>query len=163
MSKPPPAASPLAAAIDCAASAAGVAVGALEVASLHGRCPSLEAMDPSALSRLTACTRLSLSTNAIDRVAGLAGVPRLASLSLGRNALRRLDGIEAAPGLEELWVSYNQLDKLVRAGAAGRARGRRLGADHGRRAARPLPTPPPSSPRPTSCPTCVSCSPPTIG
>ena len=57
---------------------------------------------------------LSLSTNSIDRIAGLSGLSRLCTLSLGRNLLRSLAGVEVAAGsLEELWVSYNSLDKLV--------------------------------------------------
>lgn len=160
MSKPALAASPLAAAIDRAATAAGVPPASLEVAPLFGQCPPLETMDPAPLARLAACTRLSLSTNAIDRVAGLGGMPRLTSLSLGRNALRRLDGVEAATGLQELWVSYNQLDKLV-CGGGGEAGG---WWKVGPATAAPLPLPfRPPSPPPKSCPTCAPCSPPTTG
>jgi Leucine-rich repeat (LRR) protein len=80
-------------------------------------------------------SRLSLSTNSIDRIAGLqpsasaagggagaAGapssaspLPRLEALSLGRNLIKRIEGLEGvAETLRELWLSYNQIEKLVR-------------------------------------------------
>jgi dynein light chain 1, axonemal len=112
MSKP--ALSALKDVVDRAAKAAGVPPSSLTALDAWGQCPPLDRIDGAALTSLTSLTRLSLSTNAIDRVAGVGGLPSLRVLSLGRNALRRLDGVEAATGLEELWVSYNQLDKLVR-------------------------------------------------
>lgn len=129
MSKP--ALSTLKDVVDRAAKAAGVPPASLPALDAWGQCPPLDRIDGAALAGLTALTRLSLSTNAIDRIAGVGGLPALRVLSLGRNALRRLDGVEAATGLEELWVSYNQLGKLVRERASGgegmglrRARGR---------------------------------------
>jgi len=80
---------------------------------LCGHCPPIDKMDAS-LGSLTACRRLSLSTNNIDRIAGLSGMTSLEILSLGRNCIKRLDGLDAvAPNLRELWVSYNQLEKLA--------------------------------------------------
>lgn len=114
MSKPPPP-SPLKDAVDRACKAASLPPASLPALDAYGLCPPLDRIDPPFLAGLTSLTRLSLSTNAIDRVAGVGGLPALRVLSLGRNALRRLDGVEAAGGsLEELWVSYNQLDKLVK-------------------------------------------------
>jgi dynein light chain 1 len=79
-------------------------------------------MDTS-LGCLRSCRSLSLSTNAIDRIAGLAGLARLEVLSLGRNCLKKLDGVEAAGGsLRELWVSYNQLERLAGAERCPRLR-----------------------------------------
>jgi len=79
-------------------------------------------------------SHLALSTNGIDRVAGLAPLTRLETLSLARNALRRLDGVEAAGGsLTQLWVSYNSLDRL--AGVEGLGRLKVLFAMHNRIAA----------------------------
>ena len=112
MSKP--ALSSLKDVVDRAAKAAGVPPASLPALDAYGQCPPLDRVDAAALAPLTSLTRLSLSTNAIDRVAGVGGLTSLRVLSLGRNALRRLDGVEAATGLEELWVSYNQIDKLVR-------------------------------------------------
>lgn len=51
---------------------------------------------------------LALSTNAIDRIAGLAGLKKLKILSLGRNIIRRIDKLDdVADSLEQLWISYN--------------------------------------------------------
>ena len=84
-----------------------------EKVDLWGQCPPIDRLDAS-LGSLRRCRQLSLSTNNIDRVAGLAGMDALEVLSLGRNCLKRLDGVEAVAGtLRELWVSYNQLEKLA--------------------------------------------------
>lgn len=57
--------------------------------------------------------KLSLSTNAIDRLVPLAGLEKLRILSVGRNQLRRLEGLaEVAGTLEELWASYNFISSL---------------------------------------------------
>lgn len=69
-------------------------------------------MDPS-LQGLRQCERLSLSTNAIDKIQNVSGLP-IRILSLGRNNLKKLDGIEElAESLEQLWISYNIVEKLV--------------------------------------------------
>lgn len=74
--------------------------------------PPIRKMD-NKLCELTACEQLSLSTNAIERIAPLPGLKNLKILSLGRNNLKRFEKLEDVAGsLEELWVSYNQIDKL---------------------------------------------------
>lgn len=86
----------------------------LEEVNLCGHCPPIDRLDAGLGAILNTCRRLSVSTNNIDRLAGLSGMERLEVLSLGRNCLKRLDGIEAvSPTLRELWVSYNQLEKLA--------------------------------------------------
>jgi dynein light chain 1 len=80
---------------------------------LWGQCPPIEKMDGS-LKALTACSYLSLSTNNIDKVGGLAGLSALRVLSLGRNCIKKLEGVEVAgEGLEELWISYNAVERLA--------------------------------------------------
>lgn len=79
---------------------------------LYFQCPPIEKMDAT-LSTLTACEHLSLSSNNIDRIAGLANLPNLKILSLGRNNISKLDGLEGvAETLQELWVSYNGIERL---------------------------------------------------
>jgi dynein light chain 1, axonemal len=90
-----------------------LALESLHHVDLCGRCPPIDKMDGLG-SGLTACRRLSLSSNAIERIGSLAGLPSLEILSLGRNRLKRLEGLEPVAGtLKELWVSYNQLDRLA--------------------------------------------------
>ena len=90
-------------------------VRTLSKVSLVGCCPPLEKLDPALGQTLgAACRHLSLSTNNIERLTGLAGLDHLEILSAGRNCLKRLDGVEpVAPTLKELWVSYNALEKLA--------------------------------------------------
>jgi dynein light chain 1 len=74
--------------------------------------PPIRKMD-NKLCELTACEQLSLSTNAIERMAPLPGLKSLRILSLARNCLKRIEKLEdVAASLEELWLSYNQIDKL---------------------------------------------------
>ncbi|XP_055594431.1 dynein axonemal light chain 1-like [Uranotaenia lowii] len=74
--------------------------------------PPIEKMDAT-LSTLTECEKLSLSSNMIDKIIGIAGMKSLRILSLARNNLKSLAGIEPlGETLEELWVSYNFIDKL---------------------------------------------------
>jgi hypothetical protein len=57
---------------------------------------------------------LALSTNNIERIAGLNALSKLEVLSLGRNQIKKLEGLDAvASTLQELWISYNLLEKLV--------------------------------------------------
>jgi dynein light chain 1 len=80
--------------------------------NLAGNYPPIETMD-KVLSRLVKCEKLSLSTNAIDRIQNLSADIPLKVLSLGRNNLKKLDGIEPlAATLEQIWISYNSIDKL---------------------------------------------------
>ncbi|BFZ11930.1 hypothetical protein BsWGS_14969 [Bradybaena similaris] len=79
---------------------------------LIGICPPIEKMDAS-LSTLTSCEKLSLSTNAIEKIANLNGLKNLKILSLGRNNIKSLTGLEAVGDtLEQLWISYNMIEKL---------------------------------------------------
>lgn len=69
-------------------------------------------MDNS-LSALKNCEVLSLSTNAIDRIAGLSGMGKLRILSLGRNNLKKIEKLdEVAETIEQLWISYNEISSL---------------------------------------------------
>jgi dynein light chain 1 len=79
---------------------------------LYAQIPPIEKMDAS-LSTLTACERLSLSTNCIEKIANLNGLKNLKILSLGRNNIKSLTGLEAVgDSLVELWISYNLIEKL---------------------------------------------------
>mmetsp|Transcript_39931 Transcript_39931/g.125422 ORF Transcript_39931/g.125422 Transcript_39931/m.125422 type:complete len:156 (-) Transcript_39931:48-515(-) len=65
------------------------------------------------LGTLKACKHLSLSSNCIEKIAGLKGLEQLEVLSLGRNQIKKLEGLDdVASTLKELWISYNLLDKL---------------------------------------------------
>ncbi|CAK1599557.1 unnamed protein product [Parnassius mnemosyne] len=88
-----------------------------KVIELQFQWPPIEKMD-GALSTLVNCEKLSLSSNMIDKIAGIAGMRNLKILSLGRNYIKSLAGIETvADTLEELWISYNSIDKLKGVGA----------------------------------------------
>ena len=68
----------------------------------------------SALNALTACEKLSLSTNMITGIGNLQNLKCLKILSLGRNLIKNLAGIEAVgETLEQLWISYNKIEKLA--------------------------------------------------
>jgi len=80
---------------------------------LIGVYPPIEKMD-STLASLTACEKLSLSTNMITGVQNLHNMKNLKILSLGRNLIKNLAGIEAVGDtLEQLWISYNKIEKLA--------------------------------------------------
>merc|ERR1712004_945188 len=79
---------------------------------LYAQIPPIEKMDAS-LSTMGSCERLSLSTNAIEKIANLNGLKNLKILSIGRNNIKSLTGLEAvSDSLEQLWISYNQIEKL---------------------------------------------------
>ncbi|XP_030762084.1 dynein light chain 1, axonemal [Sitophilus oryzae] len=74
--------------------------------------PPIEKMDNS-LSALTKCRKLSLSTNMIEKIAGISALKNLKILSLGRNYIKSFSGLEGvADTLEELWLSYNLIEKV---------------------------------------------------
>mmetsp|Transcript_53235 Transcript_53235/g.106737 ORF Transcript_53235/g.106737 Transcript_53235/m.106737 type:complete len:162 (-) Transcript_53235:729-1214(-) len=74
--------------------------------------PPIAKMDNS-LSSLKACKRLALSSNCIEKIAGLKGCEQLEILSLGRNQIKKLDGVEdVGETLQELWISYNLITSL---------------------------------------------------
>ena len=69
--------------------------------------PPIDRMDES-LNQLEQCTKLSLSTNQIDRIIALPKLKNLKILSLGRNNIKRIMALEdVGQTLEELWLSYN--------------------------------------------------------
>eukprot|EP01086_Lenisia_limosa_P010848 TRINITY_DN35644_c0_g1_i1.p1 TRINITY_DN35644_c0_g1~~TRINITY_DN35644_c0_g1_i1.p1 ORF type:complete len:205 (+),score=31.64 TRINITY_DN35644_c0_g1_i1:80-694(+) len=80
--------------------------------SLINQFPPIEKMDAS-LASLINCEKLSLSTNAIEKISNLSGLQRLKTLSIGRNNLKKLEQLEpVADTLEQLWCSYNNVEKL---------------------------------------------------
>lgn len=80
--------------------------------SLQSMSPPIEKIDNS-LSILTACEKLSLSTNMIEKIEGLNQLKNLKILSLSRNYIKSLSGLEeVADTLEELWISYNFIEIL---------------------------------------------------
>ncbi|CAB3255499.1 unnamed protein product [Arctia plantaginis] len=88
-----------------------------KVIELQFQWPPIEKMDGS-LSTLVTCEKLSLSSNMIDKITGIAGMKNFKILSLGRNYIKSLAGLDAvADTLEQLWISYNPIDKLKGIGA----------------------------------------------
>lgn len=84
--------------------------------------PPIEKMDAS-LSALAHVKQLSLSTNAIDKIANLGGFKNLKILSLARNNIKSIGGLEpVADTLEELWLSYNLIEKLKGLGVLKKCR-----------------------------------------
>ena len=74
--------------------------------------PSISKMDQG-LNQLVNCTKLSLSTNNIDKIMNLSNLKNLNILSLGRNNIRKITGLdEVGATLEQLWISYNLIEKL---------------------------------------------------
>mmetsp|Transcript_655 Transcript_655/g.779 ORF Transcript_655/g.779 Transcript_655/m.779 type:complete len:141 (-) Transcript_655:2-424(-) len=54
-----------------------------------------------------------MSTNMIDRMAGLGGMSNLRILSMGRNNIKKIEKLDEVCGtLEQLWMSYNQISSL---------------------------------------------------
>ena len=75
--------------------------------------PSISKMD-NTLSTLKNCVQLSLSTNCIERIAGISGsMEKLKILSLGRNNIKKIEKLDEVAGtLEQLWISYNEISSL---------------------------------------------------
>ncbi|XP_049851227.1 dynein axonemal light chain 1 isoform X1 [Schistocerca gregaria] len=74
--------------------------------------PFIEKMDNS-LAVLVNCRKLSLSTNMIEKIAGVSTLKNLKILSLGRNYIKAFSGLEGiGDTLEELWISYNFIEKI---------------------------------------------------
>jgi len=90
----------------------GEKAAAAEEIKLLCKIPSIEKMDAS-LSTLATCTKLSLSTNAIEKITNLNGLKNLKILSLGRNNIKSFSGLEpVGDTLVELWISYNLIEKM---------------------------------------------------
>ncbi|OXU25521.1 hypothetical protein TSAR_016580 [Trichomalopsis sarcophagae] len=80
--------------------------------SLNFQWPPIERMDNS-LAALVKCEKLSLSTNMIEKIAGVGSLKKLKILSVGRNQIKGFTGLETlGDTLEELWISYNAIEKL---------------------------------------------------
>jgi len=89
---------------------------------LIGMRPPIERMDEN-LNVFEACTKLSLSSNNIERVIALPKLRNLQILSLGRNNIKRIIGLDDfGATLEELWISYNQIEKLDGLGQCNKLR-----------------------------------------
>ncbi|XP_019869060.1 dynein axonemal light chain 1-like isoform X3 [Aethina tumida] len=74
--------------------------------------PPIEKMD-NTLSALTNCQKLSLSTNMIEKIAGISALKNLKILSLSRNYIKSFSGLESlGDTLEQLWISYNYIEKV---------------------------------------------------
>ena len=70
-------------------------------------------MDAPVLNSLVKCKKLSLSSNAIDKMINLPNLRNLEILSLGRNMIKKISGLEeVVNSLKELWISYNYIEKL---------------------------------------------------
>ncbi|KAF3430862.1 hypothetical protein E2986_02636 [Frieseomelitta varia] len=92
--------------------ASGQEASTAKEAILSFQWPPIEKMD-NALSVLVNCEKLSLSTNMIEKIAGVGALKNLKILSLGRNLIKGFAGLEAlGDTLEELWISYNLIEKM---------------------------------------------------
>ena len=71
-------------------------------------------MNASDMVGLSSCEKLSLSSNAINKMQLSKSLRSLKVLSMGRNNLQRLDAslADVSGTLEELWISYNAVSKL---------------------------------------------------
>uniref|UniRef100_A0A5K3F2U2 Dynein axonemal light chain 1 n=1 Tax=Mesocestoides corti TaxID=53468 RepID=A0A5K3F2U2_MESCO len=77
----------------------------------------------SGLSLLANCEKLSLSTNAIEKISNLNSLKHLRVLSLARNNIKTISGLEpVGETLEELWISYNNIEKLKGLGSLKKLR-----------------------------------------
>ena len=80
--------------------------------SLIGLIPPMDRIDDS-LNQFENCVKLSLSTNAIDKMVSLPRLKNLKILSLGRNGIKKIQYLDdVASTLEELWISYNLIPNL---------------------------------------------------
>ena len=81
---------------------------------LYGHQPPITRMRAPDMDGLSSCEKLSLSTNAIDKMQLSKSLRSLKVLSMGRNNLQRLDNslADVSSTLEELWISYNAVAKL---------------------------------------------------
>uniref|UniRef100_A0A8D9FG92 Dynein axonemal light chain 1 n=1 Tax=Cacopsylla melanoneura TaxID=428564 RepID=A0A8D9FG92_9HEMI len=78
---------------------------------------NIDKMDNSTLF-IPNVEKLSLSTNSIEKIAGLQNLKSLKILALGRNQIKSFSGLEHVGGtLEELWISYNIIQNTKGIGA----------------------------------------------
>lgn len=74
--------------------------------------PPIQKLDAN-LNALVNVKKLSISTNAIDKMISLPGLKNLEILSLGRNQIKKIAGLEEVGAtLRELWISYNHITTL---------------------------------------------------
>jgi len=79
---------------------------------LIGLRPPIDRMDEN-LNVFENVTKLSLSSNSIERFVPLPKLRQLKVLSLSRNKIKRIISLEeVGQTLEELWLSYNEIEKL---------------------------------------------------
>ena len=91
----------------------GVKASEVDKVELYGMDPPIVKLD-SALSTLSKCKHLALSTNNIAAISNLSGLDSLKILSLGRNNIKKIEGLSGVVDtLEELWMSYNLVEKLT--------------------------------------------------
>ena len=90
-----------------------------EHVQLQAVMPPVQRIDAGLLAGLTACTHLSLSSNALTQVPALtsATMRHLRILSIGRNLIKRIEHVaDIASSLEQLWCSYNAIETLQHTG-----------------------------------------------
>jgi len=91
----------------------GTAATQAEEVYLYGQMPPIQKLD-SSINSLVNCKKLSLSTNAIDKISNLSTLQKLEILSIGRNNIKTLAPLDVvANTLQQLWISYNQIEKLT--------------------------------------------------
>ena len=79
---------------------------AASIVKLIALMPPIKKLDSSILSSLKNCERLSLSTNAVEKMCPLNNLPKLKILSLGRNRISKIEHLHSvASSLEQLWIS----------------------------------------------------------
>jgi len=65
---------------------------------LYCQMPPITKLDGS-INSLKNCERLALSTNSIDKIVPLTGLPKLKILSLGRNLIKKISDLEGVAGI----------------------------------------------------------------
>ena len=87
-------------------------VAEAEHVALYCQLPPMDKMGEE-LNQFESCIKMSLSTNAIERMTALPKLKNIKILSLARNNIKRIMALdEIGQSLEELWLSYNQIDKI---------------------------------------------------
>ena len=87
-------------------------IGEAQTVQLYCQLPPMDKMGEE-LNQFESCVKLSLSTNAIERMTALPKLKNIKILSLSRNNIKRIMALdEIGATLEELWLSYNQIDKI---------------------------------------------------
>jgi len=75
--------------------------------------PPIEKLEANVLNTLTNVRKLSLSSNAIEKMVNLPNLRNIEILSLSRNQIKKIACLEEIGAtLRELWLSYNNIEKL---------------------------------------------------